>query len=140
MRIKLAIAICVMALTVGFVQVGTANAVMITADWTGCSTATFSLHLDDVTGAQPSPLEYYAVTGKLNWFLQYPITGTAVFDSGHNVYRLSLFTTSATGETFTFGFEIDPATMTGTGNEQRIAHGSVNADCPGTLSNAVITE
>ncbi len=130
MRIKFLIALFITVLAVGFVHAGQAEAIMVTGTWNGCVNGTMSLHLDDAN----APQEYYAITGKFISSIQYPVTGTAIFDTSQNVYRMSLFSTSASGETFTWGMQINPETMTGSGNWQRIAHGVVDADCAGTLT------
>jgi hypothetical protein len=139
MKTRLIIAVLIAVVTFGFAYAHDAHAITITANWThtsgSCFDATFSLYV----ASTPNPPNVYTLDGKITvWSAVWPIRGAAVFDSSSNSYRVSLFFTSATGETFTFGMQVNPTTMAGTGNYQRIAHGGVADDCPGTLSGVVI--
>jgi hypothetical protein len=138
MKTRLVVALLLMTVvTFGFVYAQDADALTIAADWTGCITgASFVLNVE----APSAPTNFYTLDGVINaWGHPYPIRGAATFDTGSNLYRVSLYFTSATGETFTLGMTVDPVTMMGSGNCQRMAHGSVGSDCPGTLSGVVIT-
>ena len=137
MKTRLFLVLLITVATFGFVSAQHAEAVTITADWTGCITgASFELNVE-----QPStPANFYALDGIINaWGHPYPIRGAATMDTASNLFRASLYFTSATGETFTIGMTVNPVTMEGAGYSQRIAHGSVDSDCSGTLSGVVIT-
>ena len=134
MKVRFLVVVLITLVAFGLVSAQRAEALTVTAYWSGCVAGTFSLNLMD----EVSPANVFIVSGKLYSGLQLPVTGTAVLDTTFNVYRLSLFSTSAVGETLTFGMEIDPVTLIGTGYEQRIAHGSVDSDCVGSLSGIII--
>jgi hypothetical protein len=139
MKTRFIIAVLIAVVTFGFAYAHDAHAITITANWAhtsgNCFDATFSFYV----ATTPNLPGVYTLDGKMTISdIVWPIRGAAVLDSSSDTFRVSLFSTSATGETFTFGMQVDPATMAGTGNYQRIAHGDVNSDCPGTVSNVTI--
>lgn len=88
------------------------------------------------TELNPSQDEtFYSLSGRIvsdNGFT-YPVSGGVVYGSQRDKFMVSFFYTSATGEHFMFGAAVDPVTLCGDGNLQRVAHGSVGADDPGIL-------
>jgi hypothetical protein len=112
-----------------------AGADEIALEWTydGGSTPDYTFRLDlqatDVAG-----------TATLNGYMQYSsgdreaTLGSATYSPNEDVYAVSLFFNSSTGESFTIGANLDPTTLSGAGDLVRVAHGGVAADAPGTLA------
>ncbi len=140
MKTRFFVAVLVAVVSFGFAYAQDADALTVNATWTHsagtCFDATFSVFVPNT----PNAVGVFTLDGKIfpSTWGAYPIQGTAVLDSGSNTFRVSLFFTSATGETFTFGFAVNATSMAGTGTYQRIAHGGVADDCPGSISGVSI--
>jgi hypothetical protein len=105
----------------------------VTLQWTsGCSSNwTFSM---DIQGVSTSAGDFYSLDGIATATYSYPVRGGAIYDPVEDAYMVTLVFTSESGETFTFGAALDTTTASGPGTSQRIAHGSVDSDCSGTLA------
>ncbi len=118
-----------------FGLISSTQASPITVQWgnNSCSdNATFIFDLEVVPGQNAYTLDGKAESQPSGYV--YPARGGAVLNPVTGDYQVSIYYTSATGETFTYGASLNTTSLSGSGTVQRIAHGSVGSDCNGTLS------
>lgn len=130
---KIVMVFVALIMTFGLISYSKAESMSLNWDGMGCSeNVTFNFDLQYLPNQNAYTLDGKAVS-KFNGFT-YPARGGAVFNPATNSFQISIFYTSATGETFTFGASLDSSSLSGSGNVQRIAHGATNDDCEGLLS------
>jgi len=105
----------------------------VTLQWTSSCSGSWTFSLD-IQSVPTSAGDIYTLDGIATSTYSYPVRGGAIYDPVENAYMVTLIFTSESGETFTFGAALDTTTVSGPGTSQRIAHGSVDSDCSGTLS------
>lgn len=115
---------------------GSVMAAEITAEWTftGQTTPYYIFHLDLQATAllDTYTTNGYAVHNSSN--NREAVVGSATYSEIENVYVISLFFNSNTGESFSIGANLDPSSLSGSGNFIRVAHGTVGADQAGTFA------
>ncbi len=130
---KTVIVFFALSITFGLISYSKAESMSFDWDGMGCSeNVIFDFEVRHLPNQDSYTLDGKAVS-RFNGFT-YPARGGAVFNPVTNNFQVTIFYTSATGETFTFGASLDTATLSGSGNVQRIAHGDTNDDCEGRLS------
>jgi hypothetical protein len=124
------------AAILGAVTVTAVNASEVTAEWVnnGASSPEFAFHLDlQATGLSDTfTIHGYAVyPGSTN---RESVVGSATYSPHENVYVVSMFFNSNTGESFSIGANLSPVSLVGPGNLIRVGHGGVDDDSPGVFS------
>ncbi|MEN8176392.1 MAG: hypothetical protein ABFS23_11555 [Pseudomonadota bacterium] len=122
------------ALTAFSIQ--SAGATEIAAEWTFDDFASvFNFRLDlqstDVAGVYT-----------LNGYMELPVggkpreavVGSATYSPNEDVFAVSLFFNSNSGESFTIGANLDPVTLSGDGTEIRVTGGVVGSEKTGILA------
>ncbi|MEN8133285.1 MAG: hypothetical protein ABFS45_24535 [Pseudomonadota bacterium] len=127
--------IAAMLLAIGVQSAGSTE---IAAEWTfiGQITPSYNFRLDlqstDVAGV--FTLNGYSELLLVTGAPREAVVGSATFSPNEDIFAVSLFFNTSTGQNITIGADLDPMTLSGDGEAIRVVSGGVDSSIAGTLA------